>query len=202
MFVLCNHFLLHTQVVDCREHGPVRCKGCQAYMSSNMVFIEGGSRFKCGICQATTATPAHYFCPLGPHGRRHDVFERPELCKGAVELLLADAPEARPRVHPWTGLRHSASTHAPAYCWLRQAAPVARAALDAPACGRLPTSAVVHRCDGTGRFGCTSMWRCVCSGRAAGGARAPLPRGRVISARRHRRVRLQRGRGGTAPARR
>lgn len=32
-------------------------------------------------------TPRDYLCNLGPDGRRRDVDERPELCRGTVEFV-------------------------------------------------------------------------------------------------------------------
>jgi hypothetical protein len=41
-------------VVDLGEMGPVRCVRCKAYMCPNMQFIDGGRRFHCLLCKATT----------------------------------------------------------------------------------------------------------------------------------------------------
>lgn len=41
-------------IVDFGEMGPVRCVRCKAYISPNMQFIDGGRRFQCVLCKATT----------------------------------------------------------------------------------------------------------------------------------------------------
>lgn len=41
-------------LVDMGEIGPVRCNRCKAYMSPFMQFIDGGRRFHCLLCKATT----------------------------------------------------------------------------------------------------------------------------------------------------
>lgn len=41
-------------IVDFGELGPIRCIRCKAYMSPNMQFVDGGRRFRCALCKATT----------------------------------------------------------------------------------------------------------------------------------------------------
>lgn len=41
-------------IVDMGELGPVRCIRCKAYMSPFMQFIDGGRKFQCLLCKATT----------------------------------------------------------------------------------------------------------------------------------------------------
>lgn len=38
------------QTVDHGEEGPVRCSRCRAYVSPWCNFVQGGSKFICGIC--------------------------------------------------------------------------------------------------------------------------------------------------------
>ena len=64
--------------------GPVRCMRCKAYMCSLMQFIDGGRRFQCVFCKATTEVPAEYFQHLDHTGRRVDHYQRPELCLGKI----------------------------------------------------------------------------------------------------------------------
>ena len=51
-------------------------------MCSLMQFIDGGRRFQCVFCKATTEVPAEYFQHLDHTGRRVDHYQRPELCLG------------------------------------------------------------------------------------------------------------------------
>ncbi|KAJ8766677.1 hypothetical protein K2173_004501 [Erythroxylum novogranatense] len=54
------------KVVDFGEGGPIRCFRWKGF---------------------TDETPSDYHCNLGPDGRRRDVDERPELCRGMVEFV-------------------------------------------------------------------------------------------------------------------
>ena len=44
-------------VTDFGPSGPVRCIRCKAYMCWMMQFIDGGRRFQCAFCKATTEVP-------------------------------------------------------------------------------------------------------------------------------------------------
>jgi len=74
-------------VVDLGQLGPVRCSRCKAYMSPYMTFTDGGKRFQCSFCKATTEVPQEYFQHLDHTGQRMDKFERPELCLGTFEFV-------------------------------------------------------------------------------------------------------------------
>lgn len=74
-------------VVDMGELGPVRCGRCKAYMCPFMQFIDGGRRFQCPFCKATTEVPAEYFQHLDHTGMRMDKYQRPELCLGSYEFV-------------------------------------------------------------------------------------------------------------------
>merc|ERR1719435_551679 len=74
-------------VVNLGELGPVRCIRCKAYISPFMVFTDGGKRFACAYCKATTEVPQEYFQHLDHTGQRIDKNERPELCLGTYEFL-------------------------------------------------------------------------------------------------------------------
>ncbi|XP_071455652.1 protein transport protein Sec24C [Hetaerina americana] len=74
-------------VVDMGDLGPVRCIRCKAYMCPYMQFMDGGRRFHCNFCKATTEVPPEYFQHLDHTGVRVDRFERPELILGAYEFV-------------------------------------------------------------------------------------------------------------------
>lgn len=74
-------------IVNMGEIGPVRCNRCKAYMCPYMQFIDGGRRFHCLFCKATTEVPPEYFQHLDHTGQRVDRFERPELILGAYEFV-------------------------------------------------------------------------------------------------------------------
>nr|XP_043624506.1 protein transport protein Sec24-like At4g32640 isoform X2 [Erigeron canadensis] len=75
------------QIVDFGEGGPVRCKRCKGYINPFMKFVDQGKHFICNFCGFTDETPHDYQCNLGPDGKRRDVHERPELCRGTVEFV-------------------------------------------------------------------------------------------------------------------
>ncbi|XP_067008422.2 protein transport protein Sec24C [Anabrus simplex] len=74
-------------IVDMGELGPVRCIRCKAYMCPFMQFIDGGRRFHCLFCKATTEVPGEYFQHLDHTGQRVDRYERPELMLGTYEFV-------------------------------------------------------------------------------------------------------------------
>ncbi|GAB0097932.1 SEC24C [Sergentomyia squamirostris] len=74
-------------IVDFGEIGPIRCIRCKAYMCPNMQFIDGGRRFQCLLCKATTEVPPEYFQHLDHTGQRMDKYERPELVLGTYEFV-------------------------------------------------------------------------------------------------------------------
>merc|ERR1740124_1921430 len=75
-------------VVNLGELGPVRCLRCKAYMSPFMTFTDGGKRFQCSFCKATTEVPQEYFQHLDHTGQRMDKYERPELCLGTYDIVV------------------------------------------------------------------------------------------------------------------
>ncbi|XP_021928242.1 protein transport protein Sec24C-like isoform X2 [Zootermopsis nevadensis] len=74
-------------VIDMGKIGPVRCIRCKAFMCPFMQFIDGGKRFRCPFCKATTEVPQEYFQQLDDTGLRVDQFQRPELNQGAYEFV-------------------------------------------------------------------------------------------------------------------
>ncbi|XP_058818925.1 protein transport protein Sec24C [Topomyia yanbarensis] len=74
-------------IVNFGEMGPIRCIRCKAYMCPFMQFIDGGRRFQCLMCKATTDVPAEYFQHLDHTGQRMDKYERPELVLGTYEFV-------------------------------------------------------------------------------------------------------------------
>ncbi|KXJ83215.1 hypothetical protein RP20_CCG007980 [Aedes albopictus] len=74
-------------IVNFGELGPIRCIRCKAYMCPFMQFIDGGRRFQCLFCKATTDVPSEYFQHLDHTGQRMDKYERPELVLGTYEFV-------------------------------------------------------------------------------------------------------------------
>ncbi|XP_058056951.1 protein transport protein Sec24C [Anopheles bellator] len=74
-------------IVDFGELGPIRCIRCKAYICPHMQFVDGGRRFQCQFCKATTDVPPGYFQHLDHTGQRMDKYERPELVLGAYEFV-------------------------------------------------------------------------------------------------------------------
>ncbi|CAB3372443.1 Hypothetical predicted protein [Cloeon dipterum] len=74
-------------IVNFGETGPVRCIRCKAYMSPFMQFVDGGRRFQCLLCKATSEVPAEYFQHLDHTGHRNDRNQRAELSLGTYEIV-------------------------------------------------------------------------------------------------------------------
>uniref|UniRef100_A0A914VCD2 Protein transport protein Sec24C n=1 Tax=Plectus sambesii TaxID=2011161 RepID=A0A914VCD2_9BILA len=74
-------------VIDLGELGPVRCQRCKAYMCPSMEFQDGGRRFKCPFCRASSDVPETYFAHLDHSGRRTDIQHRPEQYLGSYEFV-------------------------------------------------------------------------------------------------------------------
>ncbi|KAF7639088.1 hypothetical protein Mgra_00001320 [Meloidogyne graminicola] len=74
-------------LVDLGDIGPVRCQRCKAYMCPFMEFIDGGRKFRCPFCKASTTIQDAYFAHLDHSGRRTDIQHRPELYLGSYEFV-------------------------------------------------------------------------------------------------------------------
>ncbi|PSC68317.1 transport Sec24-like protein [Micractinium conductrix] len=88
------------ELVEWGPAGPVRCSACKAYVNPYMRFVDGGRSMQCCFCNGTTELPADYVCHTGPDGERRDKYERPELCKGSVEMTVTPAYQVRPPMRP------------------------------------------------------------------------------------------------------
>ncbi|XVF42124.1 hypothetical protein PTKIN_Ptkin01aG0335000 [Pterospermum kingtungense] len=75
------------EVVDFGENGPIRCSCCKGYINPFVKFADHGKHFICNFCGFVDYTPPEYQCNLGPDGRRRDIDERPEQCRGTVEFV-------------------------------------------------------------------------------------------------------------------
>merc|ERR1719162_1833947 len=65
----------------------IRCKKCRTYINPYVTWEYNGRRWKCNICGFTNETAHMYYAPIGEDGKREDIYERPELCNGAVEYI-------------------------------------------------------------------------------------------------------------------
>ncbi|TMW68179.1 hypothetical protein Poli38472_007851 [Pythium oligandrum] len=87
-------------LVDFGPNGPLRCTRCRAYVNSYTKFIQGGKKFVCNICALSNETPRDYYCSVDQNGRRRDVQERAELCRGSVDYVVPAAYTLRPPQEP------------------------------------------------------------------------------------------------------
>jgi len=87
-------------VQDFGKEGPIRCNKCGAYINPFFRFIDGGRSFICNMCETKNAVPDYYWCNLDPKGFRRDKNERPELCRGTVDIVAppdyCDSPVTDP----------------------------------------------------------------------------------------------------------
>lgn len=65
-------------------------------MNAYMRWTDGGKTFVCNFCGHNNPCPEQYFSYLGPDGRRRDVYERPELCRGSYEVMATKEYFVRP----------------------------------------------------------------------------------------------------------
>ena len=87
-------------IIDAGASGPIRCMRCHGYLNPFCRFVEDGYKWLCALCNGPNETPDEYFSPLGPHGSRVDVQDRPELCRGTVEYVATPTYFARPCMTP------------------------------------------------------------------------------------------------------
>eukprot|EP01111_Echinosteliopsis_oligospora_P015093 TRINITY_DN5852_c0_g1_i1.p1 TRINITY_DN5852_c0_g1~~TRINITY_DN5852_c0_g1_i1.p1 ORF type:complete len:955 (-),score=284.07 TRINITY_DN5852_c0_g1_i1:89-2953(-) len=71
--------------------GPVRCRRCRGYLNPFNIFVDGGRKFICKLCDCENDVPDAYFSPLEPSGRRHDYQSRPELSCGSIDIIAPSA---------------------------------------------------------------------------------------------------------------
>ncbi|EFN54381.1 hypothetical protein CHLNCDRAFT_58279 [Chlorella variabilis] len=88
------------EVIDCTASGPFRCSSCKAYINPYMRWVEGGRSMECCFCGGLTDVPPDYQCHTGPDGERRDKYERPELCKGSIEMSVSGEYQVRPPMRP------------------------------------------------------------------------------------------------------
>jgi len=80
--------------------GIVRCKSCRTYMNPFVQWEANGRRWTCNLCGFSQVTPDTYYSGLDETGRRADRYQRPELCKGAVEYIAPGEYMVRPPQPP------------------------------------------------------------------------------------------------------
>jgi len=78
----------------------IRCKACRTYMNPYVVWEANGRRWTCNSCGHSQQTHDAYFSSLDESGKRMDRFQRPELCKGAVEYIAPGEYMVRPPQPP------------------------------------------------------------------------------------------------------
>merc|ERR1719409_2011395 len=87
-------------VVNFGSTGIVRCKKCRAYVNPFVAWVNNGRQWRCNVCGFSNDVPNSYFCQLDERGRRRDRDQRPELCKGCVELVAPGEYMVRPPQPP------------------------------------------------------------------------------------------------------
>lgn len=78
----------------------IRCKSCRTYINPFVQWESNGRRWTCNLCGFSQLTPDTYFASLDETGRRVDRFQRPELCKGAIEYIAPGEYMVRPPQPP------------------------------------------------------------------------------------------------------
>lgn len=75
-------------VCDFSDTEPPRCRRCRTYINPSMMFIQGGAKFVCNMCQYANEVTADYYQPTDNSNRRIDWEQRPELAYGTYDLAV------------------------------------------------------------------------------------------------------------------
>lgn len=75
-------------VADFTATEPPRCRRCRTYINPSMLFVQGGTRFICNMCQFSNEVSADYFQPTDVSNRRIDWQDRPELAYGTYDIAV------------------------------------------------------------------------------------------------------------------
>jgi len=80
------------KVVEPQHQGPgqasiVRCRKCRTYMNPYVQWESNGRKWICNMCRFTNETAQSYYAQLDQNGQRTDLYQKPELCNGAVEFI-------------------------------------------------------------------------------------------------------------------
>eukprot|EP01132_Coremiostelium_polycephalum_P012348 gene12348-15091_t len=85
---------IHPLAVDPNYETPIvstkiiRCKRCHAYINPFVIFIDGGARWKCNVCDFINDTPFDYLNTVdSTTGKRIELNQKPELLKGCIEFM-------------------------------------------------------------------------------------------------------------------
>ena len=117
-------------VVNFGKTGIVRCKRCRTYVNPFVSWANNGRQWRCNICGYVNEVPHDYFSHLDADGQRKDKYDRPELCKGSVELVAPSEYMLRPPQAPVYMFVIDVSAGAVASGALAQTAATLKACLD------------------------------------------------------------------------
>lgn len=87
-------------IVNFGAAGIIRCRRCRTYVNPYVTFTDAGRKWRCNLCSLLNDVPGEYFCALDASGRRYDMDQRPELCKGSVEFVAPTEYMVRPPMPP------------------------------------------------------------------------------------------------------
>ncbi|ONK81317.1 uncharacterized protein A4U43_C01F27750 [Asparagus officinalis] len=87
-------------IVNFGAAGVIRCRRCRTYVNPYVAFTDAGRKWRCNLCSLLNDVPAEYMCGLDATGRRLDINQRPELCKGSVEFVAPTEYMVRPPMPP------------------------------------------------------------------------------------------------------
>ncbi|XP_042431796.1 protein transport protein Sec24-like At3g07100 [Zingiber officinale] len=87
-------------VINFGPVGIIRCRRCRTYVNPYVTFTDVGRKWRCNLCSLLNDVPMEYYCALDANGRRCDIDQRPELCKGSVDFVASTEYMVRPPMPP------------------------------------------------------------------------------------------------------
>ncbi|KAI5477132.1 protein transport protein SEC24 [Pseudohyphozyma bogoriensis] len=92
------------------EQGPPRCNRCRGYINPWCSFVEGGTKWVCNLCGASSEVASSYFSHLDMSQRRIDLDQRPELRLGSVDFVVGPSYYVQDHHPPSTSTSFGSST--------------------------------------------------------------------------------------------
>lgn len=87
-------------LMDYGRYPILRCPNCKAYGNPFDKYIKNGRRYICSICHMQVEVPSYIYSSLDDYGKRIDLIDHPDFCKGQVEYIASSEYMLRPPQSP------------------------------------------------------------------------------------------------------